>query len=632
MANAGTTNVPAISWTPQGPIAPSGPAILAGVQQDYNVAFSVTFNFNGSNPQSQLTSSTAAAIANAYQTTVYYATQVDPATATGRMQDAIGRVIPGIRRAGAQPTVLNILCTGSGANIPAGPTNFGLLQDSSGNIYQCTQAGTIPPAGGSISLTFAALNAGPIPVPTSVKILQLIPGWDSATVLSGVQGTATETSQQFELRRQQSVAVNAVNSNTAILGNLLSKTAGVLDAYVTDNSTNAPATIGGVTIPANSLYVAVVGGAAADIATAIWRKKPPGIPMFAGNNSFVVTDPNPLYAPNQAPVYTITWQTPAALQVYFAVQIANSSAVPSNAVSLIQQAIVNAFNGANAGATFTASISINTLIVTSVQSGTIAVGQVLSGPNVVPGTTISGLITGAGNAGTYSVSTPQTVPSTTMTTNPVTNTPSPPRARIGSVIYANQYGAVIAALGAWAAVKTLFIGSNNTAGAVVVASVSGTLMTVTAITSGTLAVGQFLTGADSLTGLAVGTSIASLGTGTGGVGTYTLTNSLTLAGATFTGTRNALRQITAASVTGLIGIGDVIAGTGIPTGTTITGQVSGTPNGAGVYSTSVDTTASAAAVTCGVSITAAAANQNLVAVNINQEPAISIASITVTAT
>jgi hypothetical protein len=628
MANVGTTNTPAISWTPQGPVAPSGPAILAGVQQDYNIAYNVTFNFNGSNPESQLTSSTGAAVNNAYQTIVYYASQVDPAYAQGRMQDAIAR-INFLTRLPAQPTVLQISCTGAGAPLPAGPVNFATVVDSSGNLYLATQAGTLPAGGGNITLSFACLTPGLIPVPTSVEIYQSIPGWDTVSVVSGIEGQPTETSQQFETRRQQSVAANAVNSNTSIVGNLLN-VAGVLDAYVTDNPTNSPATIGGVTIPANSLYIAVTGGAAAAVAFAIWKKKPPGIPMFAGNNSQIVSDPNPAYSP-PAPSYTITWQTPSALQVYFAIGIANSSSVPSNAAALIQQAIINAFNGANSGANFTASISGNTLIVTAVASGTIAIGQTISGPGVVPGTQVTGLITGAGNAGTYSLNTSQIVASTTMMTNPVTNTPSPPRARIGSIIYANLYSSVIAALGSWAAVKTLLVGSNNTAGAVVVGNISGTVLTVTAVTSGTLAVGQFLSGFDSLSGITVGTSISSFVSGSGGTGTYNINNSLTLAGATFTGTRNTLDQITASSVTGSIGIGDVIAGTGIPTGTTITGQVSGTPNGAGIYSTSVDTTASAAAVTCGVSVTAAAANQNLVAVNINQEPAISLNSIVVTA-
>lgn len=53
------------------------------------------------------------------------------------------------------------------------------------------------------------------------------------------------------------------------------------------------------------------------------------------------------------------------------------------------------------------------------------------------------------------------------------------------------------------------------------ASFATNVMTVTAVTSGTVAVGQQVTGA----GLPANTYVASLGTGTGGAGTYNLTTS-----------------------------------------------------------------------------------------------------------
>jgi hypothetical protein len=68
-----------------------------------------------------------------------------------------------------------------------------------------------------------------------------------------------------------------------------------------------------------------------------------------------------------------------------------------------------------AGATFTGSISGTTLTVTAVTGGTIGIGQVISGTGITGGTSITGLSTGAGNIGTYTVSTSQTVASTTIT-------------------------------------------------------------------------------------------------------------------------------------------------------------------------------------------------------------------------
>lgn len=60
-----------------------------------------------------------------------------------------------------------------------------------------------------------------------------------------------------------------------------------------------------------------------------------------------------------------------------------------------------------------------------------------------------------------------------------------------------------------------------------VGSIAATLLTVTAVTSGALAVGQTVTDLTQTIGL--GTSITALGTGTGGVGTYTVSVSQTVA-------------------------------------------------------------------------------------------------------
>lgn len=68
--------------------------------------------------------------------------------------------------------------------------------------------------------------------------------------------------------------------------------------------------------------------------------------------------------------------------------------------------------------------------------------------------------------------------------------------------------------------------------AVVTGSIATTTLTVTAVTSGTLAIGSLLTG----TGVTAGTYITALGTGTGGTGTYTVSASQTVASTTITAT------------------------------------------------------------------------------------------------
>lgn len=434
------TNVPPIVFGPNGFQAPSGPDVLAGVQADFNGAFGRVLNYQLTTPQGQLASSLAALIVNTNSTFVYYCNQVDPAYSVGRMQDAIARIYF-LERLPSEPTILQIVCAGlMGVVIPLTST----VVDQSGNVYQCTEAGTIP-ATGTITLPFAALIPGPTAVPAAITIYQSIPGWDSAVVDSGVVGQAVETRAQFEARRKLSVAANSLGSLPSILGAVL-EVPGVLDAYVTENDANAPVTIGGVSVAAHSVYVAVVGGDALEVATAIWSRKAPGC-AYNGNTTETVYDTSVGYSPPY-PAYQVTFEIPASLAILFAVNIANNAQVAADAVSQVQTAIINAFSGADGGQ----------------------------------------------------------------------------RATIGSTVYASRYYAPVAALGAWAQIISLLVGSNNNASATVTASIAGTVMTVSAVASGTLAVGQTISG----TGVVVGTTIASLGTGSGGTGTYNVSNSQTV--------------------------------------------------------------------------------------------------------
>lgn len=82
-----------------------------------------------------------------------------------------------------------------------------------------------------------------------------------------------------------------------------------------------------------------------------------------------------------------------------------------------------------------------------------------------------------------------------------------------------------------AAIIAEALGIEGTQTAQVTASLSGTVMTVSAVISGTIGVGDVVTG----TGLTAGTYVASFGTGTGGDGTYNLSAAATTeAGETIT--------------------------------------------------------------------------------------------------
>ena len=138
-------------------------------------------------------------------------------------------------------------------------------------------------------------------------------------------------------------------------------------------------------------------------------------------------------------------------------------------------------------AIFTGSISGTTLTVTAVSSGTIGINQSLSGVGVTSETIITALGTGTGGVGTYTVNLSQTLAS-----NPL---------------------------------------NSSTVGAKFTASISGTTMTVTAVASGTIYLGQTIQG----TGDTAGTIVSAFLTGTGGTGTYTVSASQTIASETMYG-------------------------------------------------------------------------------------------------
>ena len=333
-----SNSVPPLVIGPTGPVLPSEAAILAGVQADINTAFGGGVNPDLRTPQGQIASSTTATIGDKNNQMAYLINQFDPQYAQGRYQDALGHIYF-MNRIPASSTVANCVVTGgTGVVIPVGAQAIA----TDGTRYLCTSAVTIP-AGGSISTTFAAAETGPIACPANSlnSIYLAIPGWDTINnPTDGTLGRNVENAREFELRRQQTVAINGINSIQAIAAAVAS-VSGVVDQYCTQNDTGSSVTVGGVTLVAHSLYVCVSGGAAADIAKAIWNNKPPGT-SYNGTTTYRIYDTT--YSVPQ-PYYDVYWTTATNVPIKFAVQVQNTTLLPSNYVALIKQAILDAFNG-----------------------------------------------------------------------------------------------------------------------------------------------------------------------------------------------------------------------------------------------------------------------------------------------
>jgi hypothetical protein len=188
-------------------------------------------------------------------------------------------------------------------------------------------------------------------------------------------------------------------------------------------------------------------------------------------------------------------------------------------------------------AQFIGSTSGTTLTVTSMKSGTLAIGQQLFGIGVTDETVITALGSGSGGTGTYTINLSQSVASQTLNT------------------------AAVAAR--------------------VTGSISGTVLTVTAVTSGTLYPGQTIQG----TGVTAGTIITALGGSaalsfaitTGGTG-YAVGDTITVTGGVYSQQATyTVATVAAGVVTGLTtvsnGVYTVVPGT--PSQTTTSGNGTG---------------------------------------------------------
>lgn len=343
---SGTTNVPSITFTPTGVVLPSDADILSGIQADMNAAFGGNLNPSLSTPQGQLATSQAAILSAKNAEIAKFINQIDPDVADGAMQDAIGRIYF-LTRQPATSTVVEVDCIGqSGVVIPVGS----IVKDSSGNLYASIEAGTIP-AGGVVTLSFAASDTGPIICAAGAingAPYRTIPGWDRAiNNQPGVTGSDVESRAEFEYRRRQSVALNGRGTLQSVYANVFN-VAGVLDVYVTENSTDNAITVGSTnySLAPHSIYVAAVGGLAADVAKAIWTHKDVGA-NYNGNTTVTVVDGSGYSLPY--PSYTVKFQTPTATPIKFAVQIANVASLPADIIQQIKAAIVSAFSGGDGG-------------------------------------------------------------------------------------------------------------------------------------------------------------------------------------------------------------------------------------------------------------------------------------------
>ena len=338
------SNVPPLEILPTGVVAPESVDIRQGILEDMNEAFGGDLDIvTPSTPQAYLADKLTDNIRDSNAAIAYMVSQMDPATSEGRMQDGIARIYY-LERKPATSSVVQALCTGQPtAILPLGS----LAQDDDGNLWQSTASGTFP-ASGELTIQFACVQTGPttLGIGQLTRIAQLVPGWDAITNLgAATAGSSVESRAAFEARRRESVARNAHGSPAAIRSAVWDVD-GVIDVFAYDNYNNTVLPYGSTSYPIapHSIYIAVIGGVAQDIAEAIFAKKDLGCGMN-GNTSVTVQDTDGYSFPY--PSYQIQFEIPASLPVKFSVQLVNNPNLPPDIIAQAKAKVMSTFIGAD---------------------------------------------------------------------------------------------------------------------------------------------------------------------------------------------------------------------------------------------------------------------------------------------
>lgn len=342
------TNVPLPTFTPAGLVTYDEQTILAGVQQDWVSAFALagkTLNTELTTPQGQIQQSESYIVAAVQAALAQLIASVDPMTAAGVFQDALGRIYFLTRQAATFSTVEATVTGTPGATLPIGSQ----ARSSDGSIWTSVDLASYD-VGGSATVLFKATVAGPLPVAgiNDLTIYQQVPNWLAiANAAPSSPGTAVESRVEFEARRAASVQIGGIGQPANVRAAIANVT-GVTDLFVFNNGSDATVNYGATSLPVppHSIAISVTGGASADIAVAINSKLDCGCGMVTSGGLGTLITVNVQDTVNYVPpypTYPIRFIRPLNKNVYMTVNVADLTTLPANYASQVQTAIANAF-------------------------------------------------------------------------------------------------------------------------------------------------------------------------------------------------------------------------------------------------------------------------------------------------
>ena len=321
-----------ITITNAGITVPQASDVKEAFQGVFTNAFGTDLSLDDATPQGSMIDDFTTMKQASNTNDLYLFNQINPETAEGIFQDAIGSLY-GMKRKTAQPSIVTCQCVGGEGTVI--DTNA-IAQNTNGDLFRAVETKTIP-SSGTVDVQFESVETGSIPCGSNTvnRIYSVITGWDSVNnATAGTLGYDVESRLDFEVRRKKTLARNSTGSVDAMVATLY-ECDGVRDVCVKENCENSPKTIEGVTVSGHSVYICVNGGTDSDIAEAIYNSKSAGCDTTNLETADTVTVN---YNGN-----TYYFQRPTNETVY--IKIGLSQAVSSATETIIKDAIIEDWNG-----------------------------------------------------------------------------------------------------------------------------------------------------------------------------------------------------------------------------------------------------------------------------------------------
>lgn len=313
---------------------------LTRVRENWSAVFGEDLNFNPDTPQAELTAADAVLLVQLDEVLADLAASLDISQATGQQLDNLCSILS-ILRKGAIKSNVNADLTGSPlAVIPAGSK----AKLTTGEIFVLDSSVQLDGSGEGAGF-FQAEDSGPINVPVAslTQIVTPVAGWE--TVSNAAQGATGEDQEtDFDYRRRYflQLAVNAVTPIDSIVAGVFALD-GVTDVAGFENDTSAPVTIEGISVSANSVAIAVLGGSDSEVAAEIRRRKTLGTGTVGDTTvSVPVTLPDSQIIIQNLDINFYRVEEVATL---ISIDITTGAKFPSNGEQLIKNALLEYFAG-----------------------------------------------------------------------------------------------------------------------------------------------------------------------------------------------------------------------------------------------------------------------------------------------